>query len=80
MQLDEFIPVVVDSVSEAKGEPVSIVVDASTEIVAFDMDSLDQMNFLLELEQRSGMLLGEVDLGDVLTVEALYNYAVEQVD
>lgn len=40
----------------------------------YGVDSLDRMNLLLELEQKLGMELGELDLEKVNTINLLFEH------
>ena len=42
------------------------------------LDSLDRMNLLLELEERIGLDLGELDLAEQNTLEVLYQSITEK--
>lgn len=44
------------------------------------LDSLDRMNLLLELEERTGLDLGELDLGVQNTLEVLYQAITEKME
>ena len=44
------------------------------------IDSLDRMNLLLDLEERLEMDLGEIDLGELNTLEVLYQSLAQKTE
>ncbi len=73
MNLDDFSQACKVAISKSKRLKIEQVTIANNESFAtFGLDSLDTMNFLLELEQSLNISLGEFDLAEYNTIEKLY--------
>ncbi len=73
MDKEEFTNICHQAIAKAKRlKPDTPPIGFSEEFKAYGLDSLDIMVFLLELEQTTGLSFGDIDPGEVNTIEKLY--------
>lgn len=73
MTREEFMQAGRQAIATVKRLPIEQITITELETFAlYGMDSLDTMNFLLELEESTGLSLGEVDMAACNTLDKLY--------